>query len=131
MQILWWLKCFIKKKNSKLACECFNASAVGGCRDIFLQKRQYISVKCTSVLLLVCEVHIYLCFQALVYDHSGQNLEIELFDEDTDKDDFLGRYSFCSDRTPSLLHPALFPPLNSQDTNTTFLSLIIKDVCMF
>ncbi|KAG8013782.1 Extended synaptotagmin-2-A [Nibea albiflora] len=29
-------------------------------------------------------------YEALVYDHSGQNLEIELFDEDTDKDDFLG-----------------------------------------
>uniref|UniRef100_A0A672HN31 Extended synaptotagmin-2-A-like n=1 Tax=Salarias fasciatus TaxID=181472 RepID=A0A672HN31_SALFA len=29
-------------------------------------------------------------FEALVYDHSGQNLSIELFDEDTDKDDFLG-----------------------------------------
>lgn len=30
--------------------------------------------------------------QALVYEHSGQHLEIELFDEDPDKDDFLGRY---------------------------------------
>lgn len=29
--------------------------------------------------------------QALVYEHSGQHLEIELFDEDPDKDDFLGR----------------------------------------
>ncbi|TMS09314.1 Extended synaptotagmin-2 [Larimichthys crocea] len=29
-------------------------------------------------------------YEALIYDHSGQNLEIELFDEDTDKDDFLG-----------------------------------------
>ncbi|XP_070775034.1 extended synaptotagmin-2-like isoform X2 [Enoplosus armatus] len=29
-------------------------------------------------------------YEALVYDHTGQNLEIELFDEDTDKDDFLG-----------------------------------------
>ncbi|XP_008289307.1 extended synaptotagmin-2-like isoform X2 [Stegastes partitus] len=29
-------------------------------------------------------------YEALVYDSSGQNLEIELFDEDTDKDDFLG-----------------------------------------
>ncbi|XP_062386796.1 extended synaptotagmin-2 isoform X2 [Sardina pilchardus] len=29
-------------------------------------------------------------YEALVYDHPGQNLEIELFDEDTDKDDFLG-----------------------------------------
>uniref|UniRef100_A0A4W6C9U4 Extended synaptotagmin 2 n=1 Tax=Lates calcarifer TaxID=8187 RepID=A0A4W6C9U4_LATCA len=31
-------------------------------------------------------------YEALVYDHSGQNLSVELFDEDTDKDDFLGRY---------------------------------------
>lgn len=30
-------------------------------------------------------------FQALVYEHPGQELEIELFDEDPDKDDFLGR----------------------------------------
>ncbi|XP_076156305.1 extended synaptotagmin-2 isoform X2 [Alosa pseudoharengus] len=29
-------------------------------------------------------------YEALVYDHPGQNLEIELFDEDPDKDDFLG-----------------------------------------
>ncbi|XP_029581644.1 extended synaptotagmin-2-B isoform X2 [Salmo trutta] len=30
-------------------------------------------------------------YEALVYEHSGpQNLEIELFDEDTDQDDFLG-----------------------------------------
>uniref|UniRef100_A0A672J9B9 Extended synaptotagmin-like protein 2b n=1 Tax=Salarias fasciatus TaxID=181472 RepID=A0A672J9B9_SALFA len=28
--------------------------------------------------------------KALVYEHSGQHLEIELFDEDPDKDDFLG-----------------------------------------
>ncbi|XP_041658493.1 extended synaptotagmin-2-like isoform X2 [Cheilinus undulatus] len=29
-------------------------------------------------------------YEALVYDHSGQSVGIELFDEDTDKDDFLG-----------------------------------------
>uniref|UniRef100_A0A8C4IJW6 Extended synaptotagmin-2 n=1 Tax=Dicentrarchus labrax TaxID=13489 RepID=A0A8C4IJW6_DICLA len=29
-------------------------------------------------------------YEALIYDHSGQNLDVELFDEDTDKDDFLG-----------------------------------------
>ncbi|XP_066579755.1 extended synaptotagmin-2 isoform X1 [Amia ocellicauda] len=29
-------------------------------------------------------------FEILVYEHSGQHLEIELFDEDPDKDDFLG-----------------------------------------
>uniref|UniRef100_A0A6Q2Z9M3 Extended synaptotagmin-like protein 2b n=1 Tax=Esox lucius TaxID=8010 RepID=A0A6Q2Z9M3_ESOLU len=30
-------------------------------------------------------------YEALVHEHSGQHLEIELFDEDPDKDDFLGR----------------------------------------
>ncbi|KAF4076654.1 hypothetical protein AMELA_G00217550 [Ameiurus melas] len=30
-------------------------------------------------------------YEALVYEQSGQNLEIELFDEDPDEDDFLGR----------------------------------------
>ncbi|XP_061110010.1 extended synaptotagmin-2-A-like isoform X2 [Conger conger] len=29
-------------------------------------------------------------YEFLVYEHSGQHLKIELFDEDTDKDDFLG-----------------------------------------
>ncbi|XP_054480190.1 extended synaptotagmin-2 isoform X2 [Anoplopoma fimbria] len=29
-------------------------------------------------------------YEALIYDNTAQNLEIELFDEDTDKDDFLG-----------------------------------------
>ncbi|KAF7706788.1 hypothetical protein HF521_020042 [Silurus meridionalis] len=29
-------------------------------------------------------------FEATVYEHSGQHLEIEIFDEDPDKDDFLG-----------------------------------------
>ncbi|XP_029309088.1 LOW QUALITY PROTEIN: extended synaptotagmin-2-A [Cottoperca gobio] len=29
-------------------------------------------------------------YEALMYDHNGPHLEIELFDEDTDKDDFLG-----------------------------------------
>lgn len=38
----------------------------------------------------VSEFGFCLGFQALIYDHSGKNLEIELFDEDTDKDDFLG-----------------------------------------
>ncbi|XP_042353725.1 LOW QUALITY PROTEIN: extended synaptotagmin-2-A [Plectropomus leopardus] len=29
-------------------------------------------------------------YEALVYENTGQNVEIELFDEDTDKDDYLG-----------------------------------------
>ncbi|KAG9355197.1 hypothetical protein JZ751_000035 [Albula glossodonta] len=32
-------------------------------------------------------------YEAMVYEHSGQHLEIELFDEDPDKDDFLGSLS--------------------------------------
>ncbi|KAK3534651.1 hypothetical protein QTP86_018194 [Hemibagrus guttatus] len=32
-------------------------------------------------------------YEALVYDNSAQSLEIELFDEDPDEDDFLGRLS--------------------------------------
>lgn len=52
-------------------------------------------------LLLLCHLSklvsftidsvILLYLQALVYEHPGQELEIELFDEDPDKDDFLGR----------------------------------------
>lgn len=38
------------------------------------------------------------CLQATVYEHSGEHLEIELFDEDPDKDDFLGRYSVLTGR---------------------------------
>lgn len=38
-----------------------------------------------------CELSTGCTFQALVYEHPGQELEIELFDEDPDKDDFLGR----------------------------------------
>ncbi|TNM96571.1 hypothetical protein fugu_016232 [Takifugu bimaculatus] len=37
--------------------------------------------------------------KALVYEHSGQHLEIELFDEDPDKDDFLGRCCEACART--------------------------------
>lgn len=50
-----------------------------------------------NILTVLCRIYFHiskcgsrLCFQALIYDHSGKNLEIELFDEDTDKDDFLG-----------------------------------------
>lgn len=38
----------------------------------------------------ICEVCVCV-LQALVYDQPGQTLEIELFDEDPDEDDFLGR----------------------------------------
>lgn len=33
----------------------------------------------------------FLCVQFVVHEAPGQELEIELFDEDTDKDDALGR----------------------------------------
>lgn len=44
---------------------------------------------CIFAILGVLNMPLY--FQALVYEHPGQELEIELFDEDPDKDDFLGR----------------------------------------
>lgn len=44
----------------------------------------------------VCQAHLSLFFQALIYEHSEKNLEVELFDEDTDKDDFLGWYGFLT-----------------------------------
>lgn len=47
--------------------------------------------------------HQPLILQALVYEHPGQELEIELFDEDPDKDDFLGRYIFVTGQSVALL----------------------------
>lgn len=43
------------------------------------------------IIAILHVLHMPLYFQALVYEHPGQELEIELFDEDPDKDDFLGR----------------------------------------
>ena len=59
-------------------------------RDILTVHYQYVVLYATQK---VCKYCICECDpQALVYEHSGpQNLEIELFDEDTDQDDFLGR----------------------------------------
>lgn len=37
-----------------------------------------------------------------MYEPSGQHLEIELFDEDPDKDDFLGRFAAL------ISYPAVF-----------------------
>lgn len=45
-------------------------------------------------MFLVIQANFIFVSQALIYDDTGKNLEIELFDEDTDKDDFLGWYSF-------------------------------------
>uniref|UniRef100_A0A8C5SN26 Extended synaptotagmin 2 n=1 Tax=Laticauda laticaudata TaxID=8630 RepID=A0A8C5SN26_LATLA len=39
-------------------------------------------------------------YEALVYEHPGQDLEIELFDEDPDKDDFLGRNPILESHFP-------------------------------
>lgn len=70
----------------------------------------------TTVLCSACEAHFYLYFQALIYDHSGKNVEIELFDEDTDKDDFLGWYDFFTKLTepPVITSPSLFPQLKKK-----------------
>lgn len=54
-----------------------------------------IELKFTTLQFEHCR-HASICHcvhQALVYEHSGQHLEIELFDEDPDKDDFLGRWA--------------------------------------
>lgn len=45
------------------------------------------------------EGHSVCVFQALIYESSGKNLTIELFDEDTDKDDFLGWYRCAASHT--------------------------------
>lgn len=55
-----------------------------------------VSQPALSILSIdwICHEQASICpflHQALVYEHSGQHLEIELFDEDPDKDDFLGR----------------------------------------
>uniref|UniRef100_A0A4W5LHL7 Extended synaptotagmin 2 n=1 Tax=Hucho hucho TaxID=62062 RepID=A0A4W5LHL7_9TELE len=60
-------------------------------------------------------------YEAMVYEHSGpQNLEIELFDEDTDQDDFLG--SICD-------HPAQCVPFQwfvMEEVNTGKLHLKLE-----
>lgn len=54
----------------------------------YLEENMFIVLLCLFKQVLTCNHCVY---QALVYEHSGQHLEIELFDEDPDKDDFLGR----------------------------------------
>lgn len=55
--------------------------------------------------MCVCETRSHECvsisFQALIYANTSPNLEIELFDEDTDKDDFLGRYGSGGNLEPT------------------------------
>lgn len=44
-----------------------------------------------------CERHLinthcfFICVQFVIHEAPGQELEMELYDEDTDKDDFLGK----------------------------------------
>uniref|UniRef100_A0A8C4P7D5 Extended synaptotagmin 2 n=1 Tax=Dromaius novaehollandiae TaxID=8790 RepID=A0A8C4P7D5_DRONO len=45
-------------------------------------------------------------YEALVYEHPGQELEIELFDEDPDKDDFLGSKAAYAFILPQSHHSA-------------------------
>lgn len=86
------LKIHLKEKldffeDSSRPRDCFHAPT--------LRRSSRSSVRSTPVPCSVGEVHIFFYLQALIYDQSAQNLEVELFDEDTDKDDFLGRYGLC------------------------------------
>ncbi|KAG7224984.1 hypothetical protein INR49_014901 [Caranx melampygus] len=75
-------------------------------------------------------------YEALVYEHSGQHLEIELFDEDPDKDDFLGRKVLISS-TPvfrtalnglvqSVISVTLFQWFDLEETSTGKLHLKLE-----
>lgn len=46
--------------------------------------------QCCRINFYTSECASCLRFQALIYDHTEKNLEIQLYDEDTDEDDFLG-----------------------------------------
>lgn len=65
---------------------------------------------------LVIKSGLMFVFQSLVYDNTGKNLEIELFDEDTDKDDFLGWYNFSK----SYKHTSLLNMLKLQLEGSAF-----------
>ena len=45
----------------------------------------------SSQRLFISTHLISVCVQFVVHEAPGQELEVELYDEDTDKDDFLGR----------------------------------------
>ncbi|XP_035516831.1 extended synaptotagmin-2-A isoform X2 [Morone saxatilis] len=60
-------------------------------------------------------------YEALVYEHSGQHLEIELFDEDPDKDDFLG--SLMIDMTELHKEQKVDEWFNLEETSTGKLHL--------
>lgn len=45
-------------------------------------------------------INLYFFFfrvQFVIHEAPGQELEVELYDEDTDKDDFMGRWSYFCD----------------------------------
>lgn len=86
-----------KKKKLKSSYACSTHKITCFCLLICVNTQRHC---CFSVLLLchltkpvsfTIDNAVLLYFQALVYEHPGQELEIELFDEDPDKDDFLGR----------------------------------------
>lgn len=41
--------------------------------------------------VLYMYIILFICVQFVVHEAPGQELEVELYDEDTDKDDFIGR----------------------------------------
>lgn len=60
--------------------------------NIICSVTEIISLSPWCASLNICQQVRHCVPQALVFEHSGQHLEIELFDEDPDKDDFLGRW---------------------------------------
>ncbi|XP_044033043.1 extended synaptotagmin-2 isoform X1 [Siniperca chuatsi] len=63
-------------------------------------------------------------YEALVYEHTGQHLEIELFDEDPDKDDFLG--SLMIDMTELHKEQKVDEWFNLEETSTGKLHLKLE-----
>lgn len=60
------------------------------------------SIHCRSSIQLVSCPYVCLVRQVIVHEVPGQELEVEVYDKDPDKDDFLGRY-LCTvhvSRTP-------------------------------
>ncbi|KAM3593373.1 uncharacterized protein V6R79_011612 [Siganus canaliculatus] len=68
-------------------------------------------------------------YEALVYEHSGQHLEIELFDEDPDKDDFLG--SLMIDMTELHKEQKVDEWFDLEETSTGKLHLKLEWLSLF
>ena len=49
---------------------------------------------CVCVFGDMCMCACLLLGQVIVHEVPGQELEVEVYDKDTDQDDFLGRYHF-------------------------------------